>query len=248
MQQFAIGQRWLSDTETELGLGVLIDVDERSVSILFPKSDETRVYARNNAPLSRIIFNVNDEVQDQEGNVWTVESVEDRHGVLRYNVVRRLQDGSEEKKSLNETRIGASIQLSKPLDRLLASQIDYKEWYDLRIEALLMQANMQSSPLRGLVGSRVGLIPHQLYIAHEVGKRFAPRVLLADEVGLGKTIEAGIVVMQYWAERKRRILVVSPSSLRQQWSQELLEKFNFESYWKGIENDLPTEKLILKQK
>ena len=229
MQQFAIGQRWLSDTETELGLGVLIDVDERSVSILFPKSDETRVYARNNAPLSRIIFNVNDEVQDQEGNVWTVESVEDRHGVLRYNVVRRLQDGSEEKKSLNETRIGASIQLSKPLDRLLASQIDYKEWYDLRIEALLMQANMQSSPLRGLVGSRVGLIPHQLYIAHEVGKRFAPRVLLADEVGLGKTIEAGIVVMQYWAERKRRILVVSPSSLRQQWSQELLEKFNLPS-------------------
>ena len=63
LQQFAIGQRWLSDTETELGLGVLIDVDERSISILFPKSDETRVYARNNAPLSRIIFNVKDEVR-----------------------------------------------------------------------------------------------------------------------------------------------------------------------------------------
>ena len=54
LQQFAIGQRWLSDTETELGLGVLIDVDERSVSILFPKSDETRVYARNNAPSGRL--------------------------------------------------------------------------------------------------------------------------------------------------------------------------------------------------
>ena len=183
LQQFAIGQRWLSDTETELGLGVLIDVDERSVSILFPKSDETRVYARNNAPLSRIIFNVNDELQDQEGTKWTVESHEDRHGVVRYNVVRRSEDGTEERKSLNETRIGAQIQLSKPLDRLLASQIDYKEWYDLRIEAMLMQANMKSSPLRGMVGSRVGLIPHQLYIAHEVGQRFAPRVLLADEVG-----------------------------------------------------------------
>ena len=78
LQQFAIGQRWLSDTETELGLGVLIDVDERSISILFPKSDETRVYARNNAPLSRIIFNVKDEVQDQEGlnedEVMTIDS------------------------------------------------------------------------------------------------------------------------------------------------------------------------------
>ena len=227
MQQFAIGQRWLSDTETELGLGVLIDVDERSVSILFPKSDETRVYARNNAPLSRIIFNVNDELQDQEGTKWTVESHEDRHGVVRYNVVRRLEDGTEERKSLNETRIGAQIQLSKPLDRLLASQIDYKEWYDLRIEAMLMQANMKSSPLRGMVGSRVGLIPHQLYIAHEVGQRFAPRVLLADEVGLGKTIEAGLIIhQQLKTGRSERILILVPDSLQYQWMIEMRRRFN----------------------
>ena len=229
MQQFAIGQRWLSDTETELGLGVLIDVDERSVSILFPKSDETRVYARHNAPLSRIVFNTGDEVQDQEGAIWTVESVEDRHGVLRYNVIRTKEDGTEDRKSLNETRIGANIQLSKPLDRLLASQIDYKEWYDLRIEAMLMQANMKSSPLRGLVGSRVGLIPHQLYIAHEVGKRFAPRVLLADEVGLGKTIEAGLIIhQQLKTGRSERILVLVPESLQYQWMIEMRRRFNLE--------------------
>ncbi|MEK5749858.1 RNA polymerase-associated protein RapA, partial [Acinetobacter nosocomialis] len=96
------------------------------------------------------IFNVNDEVQDQEGNKWNVESIEDRHGVLRYNVVRTLENGEQERKALNETRIGAQIQLSKPLDRLLASQVDYKEWYDLRIEAMLMQAQMQTSPLRGM--------------------------------------------------------------------------------------------------
>ncbi|RFS32710.1 RNA polymerase-associated protein RapA [Acinetobacter sp. SWAC5] len=229
LQQFAIGQRWLSDTETELGLGVLIDVDERSISILFPKSDETRVYARHNAPLSRIVFNSGDELQDQEGSTWTVESVEDRHGVLRYNVIRQLQDGTEERKALNETRIGANIQLSKPLDRLLASQVDYKEWYDLRIEALLMQANMKASPLRGLVGSRVGLIPHQLYIAHEVGKRFAPRVLLADEVGLGKTIEAGLIIhQQLKTGRSERILVLVPDSLQYQWMIEMRRRFNLE--------------------
>ncbi|MFH7764537.1 RNA polymerase-associated protein RapA [Acinetobacter sp. BSP-28] len=229
LHQFAIGQRWLSDTETELGLGVLIDVDERSVSILFPKSDETRVYARNNAPLSRIVFNVNDELQDQEGTKWTVESLEDRHGVVRYNVIRTLDDGSEERKSLNETRIGATIQLSKPLDRLLASQVDYKEWYDLRIEALLMQANMKSSPLRGMVGARVGLIPHQLYIAHEVGQRFAPRVLLADEVGLGKTIEAGLIIhQQLKTARSERILILVPDSLQYQWMIEMRRRFNLQ--------------------
>ena len=227
MQQFAIGQRWLSDTETELGLGVLIDVDERSISILFPKSDETRVYARNNAPLSRIVFNVNDELQDQEGVTWKVESFEERNDVIRYNVIRTLEDGTEERKALNETRLGATIQLSKPLDRLLASQIDYKEWYDLRIEAMQMQANMQNSPLRGMIGSRVGLIPHQLYIAHEVGKRFAPRVLLADEVGLGKTIEAGLIIhQQLKTGRSERILILVPDSLQYQWMIEMRRRFN----------------------
>ena len=229
LHQFAIGQRWLSDTETELGLGVLIDVDERSVSILFPKSDETRVYARNNAPLSRIVFNIKDELQDQEGIKWLVESFEDRHGVVRYNVIRTLEDGTEERKSLNETRLGAHIQLSKPLDRLLASQVDYKEWYDLRIEALLMQANMKASPLRGMVGARVGLIPHQLYIAHEVGQRFAPRVLLADEVGLGKTIEAGLIIhQQLKTGRSDRILILVPDSLQYQWMIEMRRRFNLQ--------------------
>lgn len=229
LQQFAIGQRWLSDTETELGLGVLIDVDERSISILFPKSDETRVYARNNAPLSRIVFNVKDEVQDQEGKAWIVESFDDRNGVIRYNVIRTLEDGTEERKALNETRIGASIQLSKPLDRLLASQIDYKEWYDLRIEAMQMQANMENSPLRGMIGARVGLIPHQLYIAHEVGKRFAPRVLLADEVGLGKTIEAGLIIhQQLKTGRSERILILVPDSLQYQWMIEMRRRFNLQ--------------------
>lgn len=229
MHQFAIGQRWLSDTETELGLGVLIDVDERSVSILFPKSDETRVYARNNAPLSRIVFNIKDELQDQEGTKWRVESFEDRHGVVRYNVIRTLEDGTEERKALNETRVGAHIQLSKPLDRLLASQVDYKEWYDLRIEALMMQANMKSSPLRGMIGARVGLIPHQLYIAHEVGQRFAPRVLLADEVGLGKTIEAGLIIhQQLKTGRSERILILVPDSLQYQWMIEMRRRFNLQ--------------------
>ncbi|WP_092747313.1 RNA polymerase-associated protein RapA [Acinetobacter boissieri] len=227
LQQFAIGQRWLSDTETELGLGVVIDVDERSVSILFPKSDETRVYAKSNAPLSRIVFNVKDELHDQEGIAWRVESFEERFGVLKYHVVRTLSSGEKEQKTLNETRIGAQIQLSKPLDRLLASQVDIKAWYDLRVEALQMQANMNNNPLKGVIGARVGLIPHQLYIAHEVGKRFAPRVLLADEVGLGKTIEAGLIIhQQLKTARAERILILVPDSLQYQWMIEMRRRFN----------------------
>ncbi|OFN14200.1 DNA helicase [Rothia sp. HMSC058E10] len=68
--------------------------------------------------------------------------------------------------------------------------------------------------------------PHQIDAAlFALQTPFTPGVILADEVGLGKTIEAGIVISQYWAERKRRILIIAPSSLRQQWKQELNEKF-----------------------
>ena len=110
-------------------------------------------------------------------------------------------------------------------------------------------ANDDVAKLSGLMfDAQIMPTPHQVDASlFALNSPNTKGVILADEVGLGKTIEAGIVVMQYWAERKRRILVVSPSSLRQQWSQELLEKFNFESYWKGIENDLPTEKLLLKK-
>ncbi|MFB2538135.1 MULTISPECIES: RNA polymerase-associated protein RapA [unclassified Acinetobacter] len=227
LQQFAIGQRWISDTESELGLGVVIDVDERSVSILFPKSDETRLYSQQTAPLSRIAFMAGDDITDQEGLTWQVLSVENRHGILRYRAKRQDEQGEWVEKDLNETRLAAQIQLAKPLDRLLASQIDYKENYDLRVQALLMQSQMRRSPLRGLLGARVGIIPHQLYIANEVGTRFAPRVLLADEVGLGKTIEAGLIIhQQLKTARSERVLVFVPDSLQYQWMIEMRRRFN----------------------
>ncbi len=222
MQEFAIGQRWLSDTESELGLGVLVGVDERTISILFPKSDETRVYARASAPLSRIVFAVGDWLTDQDGNEWQVEFFEVQHGVMRYHVIN-----GDQRKMLAETRLGAHLQLARPLERILAARLESKDWYDLRIEALLMQSRMAVSPLRGMLGPRVGLIPHQLYIAHEVGRRLAPRVLLADEVGLGKTIEAGLIIHQQLVTgRSERILILVPDSLQYQWMIEMRRRFN----------------------
>ena len=81
--------------------------------------------------------------------------------------------------------------------------------------------------LAGAVASaQVDLNPHQVDAALFAFKSPLSRgALLADEVGLGKTIEAGLVLSQKWAERKRRILVITPSNLRKQWYQELTEKF-----------------------
>ncbi len=82
-----------------------------------------------------------------------------------------------------------------------------------------------------LGGARVDLNPHQIDAAlFALRSPLSNGVILADEVGLGKTIEAGIVMAQYWAERKRRILLIVPASLRNQWRGELGEKF----YLNGI--------------
>src|SRR5437667_3122921 len=81
--------------------------------------------------------------------------------------------------------------------------------------------------LAGAVASaQVDLNPHQIDAALFAFKSpLSTGALLADEVGLGKTIEAGLVVSQKWAERKRRILIITPSNLRKQWQQEMAEKF-----------------------
>ena len=80
---------------------------------------------------------------------------------------------------------------------------------------------------QALFNASVDVNPHQndaaIFALHSP---LSKSVLLADEVGLGKTIEAGIVLCQYWAERRRQLLVICPASLRQQWALELGEKFN----------------------
>ncbi|GIX36487.1 MAG: helicase SNF2 [Lysobacteraceae bacterium] len=78
-----------------------------------------------------------------------------------------------------------------------------------------------------LFDAAVDLNPHQIEAAlFALQSPLSKGVILADEVGLGKTIEAGIVLCQYWAERRRRLLVICPASLRKQWALELEEKFN----------------------
>ena len=78
-----------------------------------------------------------------------------------------------------------------------------------------------------LFNATVDLNPHQIDAAlFALKSPLSKGVLLADEVGLGKTIEAGLVLCQLWAERRRRLLVICPASIRKQWSLELEEKFN----------------------
>ncbi|MGO2010817.1 MAG: RNA polymerase-associated protein RapA [Pseudoalteromonas sp.] len=221
---FSLGQRWISDTESDLGLGTVVALEGRQVSILFPASGETRVYAMSEAPVTRVAFNPGDVIKSVEEWELEVESIEQQGELLCYHGTR-VDNG--EQAQLKETLLDHFIKFNKPQDRLFAGQVDRFDRYTLRYQTWQHQFERQQSPIKGLIGQRANLIPHQLYIAQEVGKRFAPRVLLSDEVGLGKTIEAGMILhQQILTGRASRVLIVVPENLQHQWLVEMLRRFN----------------------
>jgi len=221
--EFVRGQRWISNTEPELGLGIIIEVMNRRVDISFPAVDEKRTYATNNAPLSRVQYHIGDNIYDQDDQPHQITSVEDLKGFVIYV----CQDADGNTINLPETELKSAVHLSSPVDRLLAGQLDKLSRYRLRLETLGHWGRWHSSAAQGYLGARVQLLPHQLYIANEVGQRHAPRVLLADEVGLGKTIEAGLILhQQILSGRASRVLIVVPESLVHQWFVEMLRRFN----------------------
>lgn len=221
---FCPGQRWISDGESDQGLGTVTSVENRFVTVMFTATGDIRKYAIDNAPLTRVIFNQDDTIPSHEGWELEIKSIDESNGLISYHGIRK--DTGDET-TLKEVMIDHFIKFNKPHDRLLNGQVDRLDWFRLRKDCLHHQFSQQQSDLTGLSGGRVSLIPHQLYIAEEVGSRFAPRVLLADEVGLGKTIEAGLIIHQQLVTgRAQRILIIVPESLMHQWLVEMLRRFN----------------------
>ena len=223
MNNYIPGQRWISDAESRMGLGIVLSSEERTVKISFPATGEVRLYAKQAAPLTRIIFNIGDEISTEEGLKIIVNSIIDDEGLIIYQGINEVG----EQLTISEDCLAHTVQLNRPAERLFNGQIDSDKWFQARFQTINHQNRLAHNNLYGLVGSRTSLIPHQLYIANEVAHRHAPRVLLADEVGLGKTIEAGMIIHHLiLTERAQRILIVVPESLIHQWLVEMLRKFN----------------------
>lgn len=222
---FVIGQRWVSHSDTGLGLGIVTDLSGRRVTLGFPAADEERTYAIDNAPLSRIMYQAGEEIQTFDGERFVVEKVQDLGGILMYYCEGEDENG--EPIRISEVKLSSSVDFSAPHQRLFAGQFDRNGAFRLRMATVRHQDRLRASAANGLIGARTQHLPHQLYIAHEVATRHAPRVLLADEVGLGKTIEAGLILhYQLHTQRARRALIVVPDSLVHQWLVEMLRRFN----------------------
>ena len=181
MATYQIGQRWISETEPELGLAIVEAVSRHRLELAFPASNATRIYAIANAPIKRVSFRIGDSITSKDGATVVVDAIEEVDGLLTY---------CHGKLRVPESELSDSISFSKPEERLINAQVDPSAAFALRFESLQSLGRARQSEVVGLQGGRIDLIPHQLFIATEIANRYAPRVLLADEDGLGKTLEA----------------------------------------------------------
>ncbi len=214
---FVPGQRWISTAEPELGLGTVLRVEGRGVQVLFAKAGVLRPYAMDSAPLVRAEFRAGQRVAGK-GVAFLVERVEVREELLIYR---------GEGRELHEGQLDDEQSVSQADDRLIGGRTDPVAQFDLRLDAMRLRAEARRSPTWGLGAARIGLVPHQLRVAGIAANRRPPRVLLADEVGLGKTIEAGMIIARQLATgRASRVLLLLPDTLVYQWFVEMLRRFN----------------------
>jgi ATP-dependent helicase HepA len=204
--------------EPELGLGIVTQVDHRTVEIRFPAGECIRRYAKASAPLKRVEFRAGDVIKSRAGKSLNVISTSIIDGVIIYH-------GNAG--DCPEGDLSDHLSFTTPQTRLLSGSLDHNRDFDLRYRTLVFQHNSRKSNVRGFLGGRIDLIPHQLYVAHETASRPAPRVLLSDETGLGKTIEACLVLHRLLISgRINRALILLPASLVHQWFIELFRRFN----------------------
>ncbi|HVX05433.1 MAG TPA: RNA polymerase-associated protein RapA [Rhodanobacteraceae bacterium] len=210
------GQRWVSEAEPELGLGTVLRCDERALQVLFAKSGVVRNYSAQGAPLARAAFRVGQRIAGR-GVSFVVERIDLRDGLLVY---------SGEKRELVEGQLDDEQSLSQADARLMSARVDKPHLYELRKKALLARAAARRSAAWGILSARIDLLPHQLGVVAACMEREHPRALLADEAGLGKTIEAGMLIARMLATgRAARVLIVLPDALLVQWFVEMRRRF-----------------------
>ena len=216
--EFTPGQRWYSLTEPELGLGLVEVVEGRQVVIVYPARDVVRRYATGDPPLARAQLTVGQRARSLEGVDFCIEEVVEEGPLLRYRGA-----GQE----LNEAELDAELDVVTPENRLYNGQVDDHRLFDLRRDALAIRHRMLALPARGFLGGRIRLFDHQLSIAQDVCQRYRVRVLLADEVGLGKTIEALLILHRLLlTDRVENALILVPPALVHQWLAEAYLRFN----------------------
>ncbi len=234
---FKVGQRYVSQSEPTLGLGIVTEVQDRIVKISFPAVNDVRCYRSMGAPVDRFELSVGDTAKSEKGMSFTVESVSEVNGLLVYK--------GRAGRSIKESELNAKISIARPADlfrALMENRVSNSSQFQRRQSAMELSCKWISSPVRGMIGPRTSMIPHQYYLCQRAcDSSTLPRLMLSDEVGLGKTIEAGMIWHALKARgRLTRTLIIVPETLKHQWLIEMKRRFNHlftlvdEGYIKGL--------------
>lgn len=210
--------RWLADPSGTAG--VVTAVTARNVTVRF--GDDERTFAQTNGVLERLVFAPADQVQTEpDKELGVVKSVSHAQDRVIYQV--EFPSGS---KTVLEDKLRPAL-ISDPIALLRQGRVDDTRSCNLRLAAARLVFAHQFENLTSLSNSRVDIKEHQVAVVHRVATSYPHRFILADEVGLGKTIEAGLIIKELKARgMANRVLILAPSGIVSQWQFELRTKFN----------------------
>ncbi|WNG33204.1 helicase [Archangium violaceum] len=214
--------------QPEWGVGHLMALQDAGAKalVLFPaREGEPVLVSTKGGALVPYVLTKGEPVQTAKGRRATVVGEEEGGRGLRRYVIRYADSGEEDE--MPESEVHALAPRSDLLSTLREGRVGESRAFTLRKQALVLDDERRCDALGALLASRVMVKPHQVGVVQRVLSARRPRFVLADEVGLGKTIEAGMVFSALrLSGLARRVLVVAPSHLTVQWLVELFHKFN----------------------
>ena len=211
-----VGAKLLHPFNPELGVGVVLEVDGRFLVAYFPTTDTELRLAAEASGLEPLILapGARVRVANADGTAKVVRATDEGY---------ELDNGRE----VPEADVWPVDRGESPIDRLVRKQVDPLDSFRNRIDGLRLQELRETGGFGSFLGGRIELFPHQLHTARRAVADDPIRWLLADEVGLGKTIEACLILSALVRTgRAERALVVAPSTLTVQWLGELYRKFH----------------------
>jgi ATP-dependent helicase HepA len=213
------GQKVRSQLEPDLGAGTVSQVQGRQwVEVTFARAQVARRYSCKNPPLIPLKFSQGELIKLSSGTTHRVLAIKQHLGLMCYKI--------DDTRWIVENEIEDTAQAQGAEVKLFRGEWSRYKAFRLRLRLLKATFDTHDPSVMGMRSARVDLHPHQLYLASSLASRWTPRAILADEVGLGKTIEAALILSALRARGfAERCLITCPESLQFQWLSELYRRF-----------------------